>query len=1042
MNIAEASIRRPVMTTLVMGALIVFGVFAYRVLPVSELPNVEFPTIEVRASLPGANPETMASSVAQPLESQFSRISGIRAMSSISAEGLTRISIEFDLDRDIDSAALDVQSAMATAARELPPGMSEPPSFRKRNPADFAIFYMGLSSSTQPITVVDDYADTLIAQKLSTINGVAQVMIWGQQKYAVRIQVDPGALATRGIGLDEVERAVRAANTNQPTGSFSGPHQTTAIKTTGQLHNAAGFNSLIVAYRNGAPVRLSEIGRAIDNVQFNKVSTWYGERQGVMIAVYRQPGSNTVHIVDEIRKLLPSLRQQLPASIDLEVMYDRAQSIKHSVVDVQFTLMLAAALVVLVIFLFLRNVAATVIASIALPISVVGTFSAMYMMGFSLNNLSLMALTLSVGFVVDDAIVMLENIMRHREKGLGVMEAALKGSREIGFTIISMTISLVAVFIPVIFLGGMVGRLLHEFAVTISATILVSGLVSLTLTPLMCSRFIRSVGADAEAHGRIYRWSERIFEGMLRAYDRSLVWCLDHRHYVMLVFVATLGCTWYLYSVIQKDFLPPEDTGRLIVYSEGGQDISYEAMLGYQKQIAAIAAADPNIEAVMSRAGAAGSRLTTNAGLMLLRVKPRAERPEPNISKVVQRLRKSLNTVPGVKAFVRNPPLIRVGGRLSNSEYQYTMQDIDLDLLYRWAGILSEEFARLPGFQGVSNDLNIATPTLLVNIDRDKAGTMGIDAQTIESVLAAALGAKRVSTIYTSSNQYAVILEVAPEYQRDPASLKKLYVRSSTGRLVPIDALTTATREVSSLTINHQGQLPAVTISFNLAPDMSLGTAIDSIRQLERQLQMPATITTTFQGTARVFEESLAGMGLLLFMAILVVYIVLGILYESFVHPLTILSGLPAAGVGALLTLIVFGMPLTLYAFVGIIMLVGIVKKNAIMMIDFALVAQREQKMEPAEAIYQACLIRFRPIMMTTMAALMGSLPIAIGFGQGGEARAPLGLTVVGGLLLSQVITLYLTPVVYLYLEKLRSLGHRAAARRRAEKKPARAAAE
>ena len=1047
MNIAEVSIRRPVMTTLVMAALIVFGIFAYRALPVAELPNVDFPTIEVRAALPGANPETMAASVAQPLESQFSRISGVRAMSSISAEGLTRISLEFDLDRDIDAAALDVQSAMSTAARELPPGMSEPPSFRKRNPADFAIFYMGLSSATQPITVVDDYAETLISQRLSTINGVAQVLIWGQQKYAVRIQVDPGALATRGIGLDEVEAAVRAANTNQPTGSFSGPHQTTAIKTTGQLRNAAGFNSLIVAYRNGAPVRLSEIGKAIDNVEFNKVSTWYGDRQGVLLAVYRQPGSNTVEIVEEIEKLLPTLRQQLPASLDLEVMYDRSHSIKESVADVQFTLALAAALVVLVIFLFLRNMSATVIASIALPISVIGTFSVMYALGFSLNNLSLMALTLSVGFVVDDAIVMLENIMRHREKGLGVMEAALIGSREIGFTIISMTISLVAVFIPVIFLGGMVGRLLHEFAITISATILVSGLVSLTLTPMMCSRFIRSVGHGNEKHGRLYDWSERVFDGMLNGYDATLRWALRHHRFIMAVFVATIGATWYLYSIIQKDFLPPEDTGRLIVYSEGGQDISYEAMLGYQKQIAAIAAANPNVEAVMSRAGASGSRLTTNAGLMLLRMKPRLDRPEPNIAKGVQKLRKDMNTVPGIKAFVRNPPPIRVGGRLSNSEYQYTLQDIDLDVLYRWGNVLTEEFARLPGFQGVSNDLNIATPTLMVNIDRDKAGTMAIDAETIESVLAAALGAKRVSTIYTSSNQYAVILEVAPEYQRDPASLGKLYVRSARGQLVPLEALTTAKNEVSPLTINHQGQLPAVTISFNLAPGVSLGTAIDHIRKLERDLQMPATITTSFQGTARVFEESLAGMGLLLFLAILVVYIVLGILYESFIHPLTILSGLPAAGVGALASLLLLDMPLTLYAFVGIIMLVGIVKKNAIMMIDFALAAQREQNMEPSEAIYQACLIRFRPIMMTTMAAFMGSLPIAIGFGQGGEARAPLGLTVCGGLLVSQVITLYLTPVLFLYLERLQAWWRGApepvpARKRRARKRASPAPAE
>ena len=1018
MNVSELCIRRPVMTTLVMSAFVLFGLFAYRSLPVSELPNVDYPTIEVTASLPGATPETMASAVATTLESQFSRIAGVRNMTSISASGTSRIALEFELGRNIDAAALDVQSAISSSLRALPDDMSDPPSFRKINPADFAVFYIGLSSDTLPISRVNEYGETYLAQRLSTISGVAQVQIWGQQKFAVRAQMDPDALASRGIALDEVERAIKGGNSYQPTGTLQGADRAVALKTTGQLSNAAGYNELIVAYRNGAPVRLKEIGRAVDSVEATRVATYFGDKQGIMLAIYRQPGSNTVEIVKQINAILPLFREQLPESVSLEVMYDRAQSIEESILDVEFTLVLAAALVVLVIFLFLRNLAATVIASIALPISVIGTFSVMYMMGFSLNNLSLMALTLSVGFVVDDAIVMLENIIRHKEKGASAWEAAITGSREIGFTILSMTLSLVAVFIPVMFMGGMVGRLLHEFALTISATIIVSGIVSLMLTPMMCSRWIPDSHEGATGN-RLLDWSEKAFQAMLRLYDVTLKWCLARKPLVMASFVATIVLTYVLYETIQKDFLPAEDTGRLIIYTEGGQDVSFDAMLRYQKQVAAIVNADPNVAASMSRVGAAGSRITTNSGLIFLRLKPRHARPDSDINEVVQKLRRKVNQVPGIKVFVRNPPAIRVGGRLTNAEYQYTLQDLDLESLYKWAEILAEEMGRLPGFQDVTTDLNIKSPSLIVDIDRDRAGTLGIKADEIESVLANAYGTRKVSTIYTAADQYAVILEVAPEFQRDPEALSKLYIRAPGDRLVPLAAVATLKRGVAPLTVNHQGQLPAVTISFNLAPGLALGSAIERVHQLEREIQMPATMTTSFQGTAKVFQESLAGMGVLLFLAVLVVYIVLGILYESFIHPLTILSGLPAAGVGALLALMVFGMPLTLYGFVGIIMLVGIVKKNAIMMIDFALTAQREQNMPPEEAIYQACLIRFRPIMMTTMAALMGSLPIAIGFGQGGEARAPLGLTVVGGLLLSQIITLYLTPVVYIYLDRL-----------------------
>ncbi|MPY72652.1 MAG: acriflavine resistance protein B [Alphaproteobacteria bacterium] len=1026
MTLPELCIRRPVMTTLIMVALVIFGIVAYRVLPVAELPNVDYPIIEVTATLPGASAETMASSVATVLEGQFSRIPGVSAMSSVSGEGQSRITLEFELDRSIDAAALDVQSAISAAMRRLPDDMKTPPSFRKINPADFAIFYLGLWSPTLPVSTVDEYAETLIAQRLSTISGVAQVSVWGQQKYAIRVRVDPDALATRGIGIEEVADAVRKGNPNQPTGSLSGQHQVRTLKTTGKLSTADAYNNQIVAYRNGAPVRLREIGRAVDSVENDKSATWFGDTQGIMLAVYRQPGSNTIRIVEQINALLPTIRAQLPESVEMQVMYDRAKTIDHSIQDMQFTLALAAGLVIMVIFLFLRNMAATMIASLALPISVIGTFSLMHFLGFSLNNLSLMALTLAVGFVVDDAIVMLENIVRHREKGEPVMQAALKGSREISFTILSITISLVAVFIPVIFMGGMLGRLLNEFAVTISAAIIVSGIVSLTLTPLLCSRLLGHL--HTEGHGRAYNLLERFFEGMKNGYDRSLTWCLAHRLIVMAVFVLNIAATYYLYVLIQKDFIPAEDTGRLVAYTEGGQDISFEAMSAYQRDVAKIAAEDPNIEMVMSRAGASGSRLTSNAGQLFMRMKPASDRPEPDISKVVQNLRRKLNAVPGVKVFVRNPPAVRVGGRLSNAEYQYTLQDLDLEVLYEWAGKLTNSMARLPGFQDVTSDLRISSPTIVVKINRDKAGTMGITAEQIETVLASAYGSRQVSTIYTSSNQHEVILEVEPKFQRNPAALSKLYIRPANGRLVPLEAVASLSYGVAPLTVNHQGQLPSVTISFNLAPEVSIGTAIDSVAELEAEMQVPATLTTSFQGTAQAFEESMRGLGLLLVMAILVVYIVLGILYESFIHPLTILSGLPSAGLGALLTLLLFDTPLSLYAFVGIIMLVGIVKKNAIMMIDFALDAQRRSGMAAEEAIHQACLIRFRPIMMTTMAALAGSLPIAIGFGAGGEGRQPLGMAVVGGLAVSQILTLYFTPVIYLYMERLKNVRSRRAA--------------
>lgn len=1023
MRLPEFCIQRPVMTTLVMVAIVLFGVVAHGFLPISELPNVDFPTIEVSASLPGASPETIASSVATPLENQFSQVPGIRKMTSVSSLGSTRITLEFQLDRNIDAAAFDVQTAISVAQRSLPDDMADMPSLRKRNPADFAIFYLRLSSPSLPVSTINNYAETVLQQEVSTIDGVGQVQFWGRQRYAVRIQVDPGALAMRRISLTEVERAVKSGNSNLPTGTISGVDQEASIKTTAALHGASAYNQLIVAYRNGAPVRIEDIGRALDDVDQRESSSFFGNEQGMMMAVYRQPGSNTVEIVDEIKKALPRLRQQIPAAIDLEVMYDRSLGIRQSIDDVQFTLVLASCLVVLVIFLFLRNLVATLIASIALPISVVGTFSAMYMLGFSLNNLSLMALTLCVGFVVDDAIVMLENIVRYRERGLSGLQAALTGSREVAFTILSMTLSLVTVFIPIIFMGGMVGRLLNEFALTIVAAVLVSGLVSLTLTPMLCSRFLHYGERAGKEHGHLYQLNERYFNSVRDLYASGLRWCLRHRRFVLGSFFATIGVTVFLYTNIQKDFLPAEDTGRLIARTQAGDEASYDALVTYQQQVAALALSDPNVDEVLARAGGSGGSRTNNEGFLMMRIKARDQRPEKDINKIVQRLRQKLNTVPGLQVFVLNPPSIRVGGRLSNADYQYSMQDLDLETLYKWVDIMQGEIRKLPGFQDVTSDLKVTSPSVMVKIDRDRASALGVQAQDIEVVLAAAFGSRKISTIYTSSNQFSVILEVHPDFRQRASDLSRLYVPSSRGEQIRLDAVTSISNEVAPLSISHQGQLPAVTLSFNLAPDISLGTAIERVRDLEGRVGLPGSIATRFGGTAEAFESSLQNMGLLLAMAVLVVYLVLGILYENFIHPLTILSGLPAAGLGALLALKIFDLPLTIFAFVGIIMLVGIVKKNAIMMIDFALQGQRAEGKDPETAIYEACLLRFRPIMMTTFAALAGALPIALGLGAGAEARTPLGITVVGGLVVSQVITLFLTPVIYLYLDKLQHLG-------------------
>jgi HAE1 family hydrophobic/amphiphilic exporter-1 len=1021
MNFSEAFIKRPIATSLMMFAIALFGFVAYRQLPVSDLPNVDFPTLLVTASLPGASPETMASAVATPLENQFSMIAGLESMTSINSLGSTQVTLEFDLSRGLDGAAVDVQAAITQAARLLPQGMPTPPTFTKVNPADQPILYVALTSKTVPLWTLDEYAETRIAQRISMVSGVAQVQVLGAQKYAVHVQMDPHAMAAKQVGINEVENSLKSWNVNLPTGSIIGPQRAFTLQATGQLMSAAQYRPLVVAYRRGSPVRLEELGDVVDSVEDDKTASWFSThketQRAVVLGIQRQPGTNTIQVTDGVKNLLPLFKAELPPSVHMDILYDRSDTIRESYKDVQFTMALALGLVVMVIFLFLRNLPATIIPSLALPFSIVGTFAVMYLMHYSLDNLSMMALILSIGFVVDDAIVMLENIFRHIEQGEDPLTAALAGSREIGFTIVSMTFSLAAVFIPVLFMGGILGRLFREFAVTICVAILISGLVSVTLTPMLCSRFLKT-----PEHGKkrswFYRITERFFEAWLRGYDKTLQIVLRHRPATMLTSAVVLVATLFLFVKVPKGFIPDQDTDQLLAITEAQQGTSYYQMVQYQKEIAEVIRNNKDVEALMSTVGGTSSSTLggPNFGQVVIHLKPRAER-ENGVDKIMADLRPQLAGFPGMRVYLQNPPTIRIGGQVTKSLYQYSMQSPDKVELYEASQRLEREIAKIPGVQDVTSDLQIQSPQINVTIDRDKAAAHQVNAQQIENSFYDAYGPRWVSTIYAAVNEYKVLLELKPKYQADPNALSLLYFKSGNGSFIPLDTLAKLKQDTGPQTINHFGQLPAVTISFNMQPGASLGDAVAEINKIAKTL--PPTVSTTFQGAARAFQSSLSNLAVLLVVAIMVVYIVLGILYESYIHPLTILSGLPSAGFGALVTLYLFHMDLNIYAFVGLIMLIGIVEKNAIMQIDFALEAERNQGMSPKQAIYEGCLIRFRPIMMTTMAALLGAVPIALGYGAGGEARQPLGLVVVGGLLFSQLVTLYLTPVFYTYMASL-----------------------